>query len=72
MKKKRSRDIDFDPKKRKLWQKFIVDGGYTVTQISKAIRKLRGKKWDNTDTTIKIDKIKKYFKDNNIQKTYVE
>lgn len=72
MKKKRSRDIDFDPKNRKLWQKFIVDGGYTVSQISEAIIKLKDKNWDNNETKIKINKIKKYFNDNDIQRTYVE
>jgi hypothetical protein len=50
---------------RKMWKKFIIDSGYSIPQITDAIKSIREDDWDSIKTSDRIALIKKHLKENN-------
>lgn len=59
---------EFPNKNRKLWIKFLINSGYSIPQITKAIKAIKTENWEDIKTSDKISKIKTYLKDNNFSK----
>ena len=53
---------EFPNKNRKIWRKFLIDSGYSIPQITKAIRSIREEDWETLETSKKISLIKKHLK----------
>ena len=53
---------DFPNKNRRIWRKFLIYSGYSIPQITQAIRVIKTDEWDNLTTTTKISKIKNHLK----------
>lgn len=59
---------DFPNKNRRIWRKFLIYSGYSIPQITDAIRSVKTEDWNKLKTSTKISKIKKHLKETKASK----